>query len=532
MTAETTSQTTAASTVAASALAADAGLPWRVVAGPNLGACLILAPGRLVCGAGDEADVVLSDDSVQPAHLELELSRGAEWTVRARPLGGEVRLDGAALPPEGAEVKPDQVLSLGFSALTWRLPGQAWTGADLRTYAAALGLLAAESELGAAARPARDSSPVDVAGPVSAELPGEIPDASPADVGRESKPDRRPTRRRSNRAGFLLIALLLALMVVWLPGEEDGQALDAFRRLLDANGYESLTVVPRGRGLEAAGTLESDEELGRLVELVKGRPETVFLRISIKRDVLEAARQSLGAYGFFPDLTYDADGQPKVAVYMLDQEVETQAFEALARDVPAFEPRRAVVRGDVLAPALREELARASLTDLEIVCLEGFVELRAPDGFRERAALSDAVRRTAGRLGVPVVYALRAQVAEGAPDAQGIQGGLAGLSEPPVQTTVFEGWAASSAAPAEAGQTADPDDPLSSLEVVGVTLSPIRFVSAKDGHKLFEGSPLPGGWTISVIEDDSLLLTRGTEERRVELGGSGLAGVGALEPAP
>jgi type III secretion protein D len=510
-----------------------------------LGASLDLEAGRYIWGSGDEADLILSDRSVKSSHLELEIAEdlsvpdGPGWKVWAKPLEGPVYLDGSKIAPEGTQVGPGQALSLGFSALAWQPLELDFGQADFvpRAYTARLGLEGLETE-NPANKPLslEDSSPNGVDSeavdldPSAQNLENKdlvnfeeslepsndsVADAAGsniAGVNSSELPQQKGAKGAQKRSwlgqlSFLLVFVMLALLVFgWPKVDEEVYRTESLAKLLTENGFEQLSVTERGQALEASGVLDSDSELTRLVELVKGWPDKVFLRISIKRDVLEAAKQALSAYGFHPEIYFGADGRPVVAVYMLDQKVEAQAFADLAQDVPTFDPVRAVVHRSELEPVLAEELAASGLSDLAIACRDGQIEVAVPQGFRDRPALVEAFRRTASRLGVLLVWSLSAQTGPGqVPNDP---------SDP--ATALFEATAAPllNISPEP---KADPDDPLAALDIVGVTLEPMRFISTSDGHKLFEGSTLAGGWTITSIEADALLLSSEDEQRRFEL---------------
>jgi type III secretion protein D len=479
---------------------------WRVVAGPNIGASLSLGAGRTVIGSGDEADIILGDKSIRPSHLELAIAslKGGEFKVVAKPLEGPVLLDGQEVPEEGSEVKPDQVLSMGLTALAYKASGGGWEGVQLVPLAYAKALVP-EAAAPSAAPPSLEddksaSEPPEEAAPVVGRGPEETP---------EPKKEKAPEKPKKPRLGLLslLLALLAVILLIFGPaGQDSGVQEEDLRTLLDANGFEELEVSRFGGALEASGELESDSELSRLVDLIKGQPAKVFLRISVRRDLLEAARQALTAYGFYPSVYFDADHTPTVAVYMLNRDVEEAAFETLARDVPSLDPARKVVYRDALEPVLRQELSSAGVGEAKIAWREGWLEL-APSGPAEANAYARAFKLAASRTGVPVVYTLS-------------EGGLSGESEPEVaaapQPAVFEP-PSSVSPPALAAASGDPFE---AVDVVGVTMVPMRFVSTRDGQKLFEGSPLPGGWTISAIDSQSLTLTRRDETVIIELGPS------------
>jgi type III secretion system YscD/HrpQ family protein len=484
-------------------------LEWRVIAGPNIGASLSLTLGRQVVGSGDAADMILSDGSILPEHLEIEVSAkdGGGFVVRAIPLAGSVRLNGEKVPKEGVAVPPGKALTFGLTAIEYREKGADWADVELvpLSYAKAL----APTETTAPA----ESSENELAPAAPVTTRDSAKDA-------EETPSLKPKKSKERKSFFGLLGLILALLALgflaFMPsGADEGDLrLKGLKRLLADNGFGSLEVNPYGRGFEATGEIESDLELNRLVDLVKSQPAKVFLKISVRRDLLEAARQALISYGFYPAISVGEDGWPTVAVYMLNQAVEDKAFANLARDVPAFKPVKSVIHRAELEPVLSQSLVKANLGDLKPTFREGWLEMAAPPEFEGAKALAEAVKLAESRVGAPVVYSLKDEKdPEAKPPATPISAefspleGLLGASTPkaePIKADPLK---------------ADPNDPLSTIEVAGITLTPMRFVSARDGQRLFEGSPLPSGWVIAAIKAQSLTLTKDGETRVINLGG-------------
>ncbi|MDR2441955.1 MAG: type III secretion system inner membrane ring subunit SctD [Deltaproteobacteria bacterium] len=490
-------------------------LEWRVVAGPNIGAILSLGAGRYSVGSGDEADLILSDRTIRPAQLELKLSQdnGLAWVVLAKPLDGQTRVNGEILPPEGANLAPDQVLSLGLSALAYRAPGSDWGDIELVPLAYAQKLAPTEPEKGS----------------IDGSLEGkESPTNEPlVDIDSQKDLDSQDSQNAINAAlpkkrsragilGLILVILILGLLLFAPSGQNEAVSeAQNLRALLAKEGFNTIEVTERGRSLEATGNLESDSELNRLVDLVKGRTTKVFLRISVRRDLLEAARQALTSYGFYPALFFDNEGRAVVAAYMLNRETEEEAFENLLRDVPSLAPIRKVVHRDDLEPIMLQELNESGITSLRADFREGLVELMAPLDFTDNSALARTFKRITSRVGVPIVYTLA----------------IGGESPNESSQLRPQGAAWSPMSPMEIFQTstqddlnletkvqADPNDPMSTVDVASVTLAPMRFISTRDGQKLFEGSPLPGGWTITDINSQFLTLSRQDETLVVPLG--------------
>jgi type III secretion protein D len=299
----------------------------------------------------------------------------------------------------------------------------------------------------------------------------------------------------------------------WGAGQEavepDQAAL--LRDLLAKAGYRHLSVAPARGGLEVEGRLSGDQELAKLVELVKNRPLRTYLRISINSDLVAAVEQSLASYGFYPSVAGLDDGSVEISAYMRDRQVEGEAFARLEGDVPDLKAGRRIVHRAELEPILRRELARQGLQGLGLGFREGWIEILAPPSFAGQEALAEAFRIVRGEAMAPVVYAVAT-----VDDPQAAQAELAAQAAQPA-----------AAAPPQPGpgpgpepgpEPRGPDNPLGSLVITGVGIGPMSFVSTADGHRLFEGSLLPGGWTIERIESGALTLVRGGETMTSPLG--------------
>lgn len=150
-------------------------LEWRVAAGPNLGASFSLGAGKAVVGSGDAADVILSGQDVKASHLEISIQPGpgGGWIVKAAPMEGRIRIDGAVVERGGALLEEGQILSLGFSALVYRTEGADWAEADLVPLSYAK-TLAPEPEAGALDDGSRASSEKTAGKDAAAEAGGPL----------------------------------------------------------------------------------------------------------------------------------------------------------------------------------------------------------------------------------------------------------------------------------------------------------------------------------------------------------------------
>ncbi len=63
-------------------------------------------------------------------------------------------------------------------------------------------------------------------------------------------------------------------------------------------------------------------------------------------------------------------------------------------------------------------------------------------------------------------------------------------------------------------------NPLGSLHVVSVTLTPLCFFTTDDGQRFFEGAVLPSGYSVEKITMDALTLKKDGAERVHDLRGN------------
>ncbi|MDR1394863.1 MAG: type III secretion system inner membrane ring subunit SctD [Deltaproteobacteria bacterium] len=540
----------------------------RVAGGPNLGATLILPPGRLILGSGEESDLIFSDDSLAPAQVALvvtspraegepqqSLAAGAPgdgpgespddlWTVRAEPLAGESLIDGVSLEPGGAVLGPGQILALGFSAVLWQPEGEPWAPprlVALEYFSGAVPGKNPEPAAVPAAVPANsDNLSEPVPGPASSAAEAPDPDdpaaADPAlaadpDLGPEPRPaDRRPDGRAAAGSvlrshlfrwiGLAAVILLLALLVLG-PGDPEPAAsspAQELSELLSREGFANLSVSPVSGGLRVDGRLAGDAEFSRLVELVKNRPLRTYLHLAISSDLAAAVEQSLTSAGFYPAVEVGSDGRVFINVYLRNQEAAERAWKKLASDLPQLTYASRVVDQTELEPVLLEAIRAQGLAgQLSPAFRDGWVEVFGPENFTAAEAVSEIFSRVRQSLRTPVVYVLsRADQ----PAGESLPLPLALPPRPEADLRVSpEPLTGPPAAPdSPAADPLRPDRPLFGLQITGVTIGPMRFVTTRDGHRLFEGSQLPGGWVILVIEPTSLTLGRGGETAVFPLG--------------
>jgi type III secretion protein D len=496
-------------------------LELRILSGPALGAVIELAAGTHVIGANNACDLVLvADTSVAGRHLELQVRKqaGLPPEVFVRPLEGEIVVNGAAVAKAGVPLLQGEVLGLGFTALAWQPIGGLWGTITLAPLEFARLAVAEESAAGTVEpETAREASAVEAVKP---EAAAEERPVSKTPPGAEGDIAVREAQKRMSWAGlaiaaacFLLLTLGVALGLALLPPSPKAAA-QQLRTALDAAGFREIRVEPGlAHALVLRGEVEDDQELRRVLHLTQGLPFRVHVaELRVGDDLLRITRETLNAHGFFPEVRYrkgkdkDAGGGGNdngnndlaLSLYLKDSMVETGMLATLRQDVPrlATASRKVVYAQDV-APVLEQELSRLGLEGERAVYLSGKVLLPFRLDFQARQELETALESIRTTLGVPVVF----QVAADGNSAN-LAHSLAGGNAVPVDGSLNAiGESGGSAAPTVLG----------GLEVMGVTLDEIPFVTMSDQQKFFPGAVLPGGATLVGIHSDHLVFQNGAE---------------------
>lgn len=205
----------------------------------------------------------------------------------------------------------------------------------------------------------------------------------------------------------------------------------------------------------------------------------------------------------------------RVAGYFKDGLVEAWAFSALREDVPGVPELVRDIRHESHVAALLDGLLKAAeLGHVQVRYLPGVVELAGNLDVKQRTALDEVLTAVRAGLGVPVRFDVRPGV-PATPDKAGKRqeaSGTVAAAAPAVDTAAR--------APARSAMSFFSSDPLGGLEVVGVTLSPLRFISTADGQRFFEGGMLPGGHVLEVIGTSELQLRKDGRSISYRLRGS------------
>ncbi|MBZ2170595.1 type III secretion system inner membrane ring subunit SctD [Nitratidesulfovibrio sp. SRB-5] len=520
-------------------MSASATVLLRIFTGPHVGAEVVLPEGVHVVGTDDSCDIILSDAALAARHAALTVAArgegpGAAPEVHVAPLDGAVRAGDAEIPAQGAPLAAGTGCWLGDTCLAWNRPGAEWDDVLARPRAGGEG----GGPVDGASQPSPPAE--DLSGGVA---PGDAtPGAQPAptksqdspaadahDVGGLTLPGGTvaappPRRGRSVVAGLLALVCAVAIVVtVETRPPAPAERVAAVEEALRGAGVTSLEVASGDGGVVVRGLLDNDGQRAAVWKVARNLLYPVQIDVAVRDDVVHAVQAAFNSRALYPEVEFmdaqsaarqqgEAPAPLKVAGYVRDGLVEAWAFSALRDDVPSLPPVTRDIRyASDVAPVLDGLLGGAGLRHVQVRYLPGTVELAGDLDARQRERLDEVLAYARAHLGVPVRFA----VVRAAPVVQPVAAQSGGRPQPALSAVSGPAAASDSAmAAAQAG------DPLEGLQVRGVTLNPLRFVTIGDGQRIFEGGMLPGGYVLESISTKELHLRKDGRSTTYRLRGS------------
>jgi len=465
----------------------------RIFSGPHLGAEIILPPGEHLVGSDDSCDIILSEGLVSPRHALVRIIPVQDDSPQAdiRPVDDTVLIDQSPAAADGTPWSPGSPCLLGSTMLAW-LPAED-TAEAWQELIAHLAKPADSTDRQATAPLASDTPAVEAG---TDQAPTELANADSVDSA------TTPPRPRSRTAGKIIRALVVLLCLGSLAVSYEfstrptGVSQQELTEILNESGFTSLSVQRDGEILEVRGEVADDHERARLLRLAQSLQSPVQLDVHVRADRIGAIAFAFNSQGLFPEIlkTKESNGY-QVRGYMRSSQVEDAAFAAALEDFPAnMRPLlvRDIIHADAVDVALRPLLARAGMDFVSTDYHPGMVIFSGTFSEAQRIVLESVMSETQQALGVPVPFRIVAAT----------QVTLTRAATP-ANTTSAMPMAAPSPMATEPSEAS-----IEGLQVTGVTLSPMRFISVHTGERVFEGGLLPTGHTLESIDDKELRLRK------------------------
>jgi len=455
----------------------------RILNPPHAGAQAEIGEEPLSIGSGGDCDLILNDPLLQPVHCKI---RRAGEGIEVELTGGAAHLDGDPVEKSPFAVRPGQVLSIGSTHMAFGDPGQVWSAISIPIL----------KTIGGAA-PSVDNSAPSAAD--STQKPA-APDSS--------APAKTSTMRRFQIAvlgsAVLLIVLFTALFfyraqekramtsIARTPGNSnlfgndysgtniDNQATEVVAEKIrrEISGADVSIYERSGRAVLRV-YVRTSKQASEVESIVNSAGSKIFSEIVSLEEIEKSAQMIASMQGYELDVTFSKDGTAYWTGYMpasSDWKTLKQRFEV---DLPYIKENVSEITfAKEIEETLRKLLADARITaevalntQPRAIVLYGTMPENLAD------AWSDVFAALKNKYGSIVEFT----------DDVGTG-----------KAVVVEG------------------NPFHS-EITGVTLGSIPSVILLDGQRIYEGSILQDGSTLTEIAENQLILTGPQGKRKIPL---------------
>jgi len=463
----------------------------RILNPPHAGAQAEIGSEPLSIGSGADCDLVLTDPLLQPAHCKIRL---AGEGIEVELIGGAAHLDGEPVEKSPFTVRAGQVLSIGSTHMAFGDLGQVWSAVSIPVL----------KTLGGSA-PAVDDAEKETAVANKSESPNPTDSAKAASM--------RRFQIAALGSAVLLLVLLMALFfyraeqkramtsMARTPGSQnllgndyyktsvDNQAVDAvaekIRRQISGS---SVSVYERSGRSVLRVYVRTREQASQAQSLANSAGSEVFSEIVSLEEIEKSAQMIASMQGYELDVTFSKDGTAYWTGFVPTQADWKALQQRLEVDLPYIKENVSEITfAKQIDETLRQLLAEARIT-VEVamntqpraIVLYGTMPENLSDGWTK---VFTALKEKYGSI-----VEFKDDVGTG-------------------KAVVVEG------------------NPFHS-EITGVTLGAIPSVILLDGQRIYEGTILQDGSTLTEIAENQLILSGPQGKRKIPLN---LAPKGALE---
>ncbi len=476
-------------------MTATGAIRLRVFSGPHLGAEIILPPGEHLIGSDDSCDIILSEGVVSPRHALVRVLHVQDDRLQTqadiRPVDNLVLIEQSPAAADGSLWSPGSPCLLGSTMLAW-LPAET-TAEAWRELIARLSKPIDCTDQPAAPSPRPEVSAAD---DNADQLSTELANANNMET---PTPPSQPGKRGAGkiiRALAVLLCLGSLAVSFEFSSRPAGVSQQELSEILTQNGFTGLLVQRDGEILEVRGEVADDHDRARLLRLAQSLHSPVQLDVHVRTDRIEAIAFAFNSQGLFPEIIKSAeDNAFQIRGYMRNSQVEEAAFAGTLEDFPASTRpllTRDIVHADAVDGTLRPLLARAGMDFISAEYHPGLVIFPGSFSAPQRSVLETVMSETQQALGVPVPFRI-----------------VAATQVAPALAVASENTAAAMSQTVESRIPEEPSGAgIEGLQVTGVTLSPMRFITVQTGERVFEGGLLPTGHILESIGDKELRLRK------------------------
>ena len=461
-------------------------LEFRFLSGDNIGSVIRLPIGSYTLGNTDSCDILSEEHLKEEVAVEIKITEQLDVLVSA--VAGNIFIDKKKLT-ETENLKAGAILLLGMTAVTYRLDDSDWpliTAKDL--------LIDSSLELAEDKSSDRDNSEINESS--SNEIDTDENNGNISETETIEKKKVTPIKIAVVIGTFLVALILLGMLIFGqsLTDSTEKQELLNIRKSLSDNGFTLVKAEYKNEMYVISGLVEDDEALEKLEQILPDSSHSMLVLVDKISFIAQSVRNAFKPYAIHVTPVFD-DGVFRLYGYIRDPYLSNEVTQKVLANLPKsvkIEPHF------IYKDEMRTILDKAGRGDYQVKYYFKDGEIVYEGRFTREQSVSflQTKKKSSEMVGGDVHFIDISTLSEGEIELLSMGKNTQNNSGEDELVSVSK----------------DPKDDIS-----GVTMDPMKFITMKNGDKIFEGGLLPDGSTLVRIDSKSLLFEKNGVKEEYEL---------------
>lgn len=461
-------------------------LEFRFLSGDNIGSVIRLPIGSYTLGNTDSCDILSEEHLKEEVAVEIKITEQLDVLVSA--VAGNIFIDKKKLT-ETENLKAGAILLLGMTAVTYRLDDSDWpliTAKDL--------LIDSSLELAEDKSSDRDNSEINESS--SNEIDTDENNGNISETETIEKKKVTPIKIAVVIGTFLVALILLGMLIFGqsLTDSTEKQELLNIRKSLSDNGFTLVKAEYKNEMYVISGLVEDDEALEKLEQILPDSSHSMLVLVDKISFIAQSVRNAFKPYAIHVTPVFD-DGVFRLYGYIRDPYLSNEVTQKVLANLPKsvkIEPHF------IYKDEMRTILDKAGSGDYQVKYYFKDGEIVYEGRFTREQSVSflQTKKKSSEMVGGDVHFIDISTLSEGEIELLSMGKNTQNNSGEDELVSVSK----------------DPKDDIS-----GVTMDPMKFITMKNGDKIFEGGLLPDGSTLVRIDSKSLLFEKNGVKEEYEL---------------
>ena len=463
-------------------------LEFRFLSGDNIGSVIRLPIGSYTLGNTDSCDILSEEHLKEEVAVEIKITEQLDVLVSA--VAGNIFIDKKKLT-ETENLKAGAILLLGMTAVTYRLDDSDWpliTAKDL--------LIDSSLELAEDKSSDRDNSEINESESSSNEIDTDENNGNISETETIEKKKVTPIKIAVVIGTFLVALILLGMLIFGqsLTDSTEKQELVNIRKSLSDNGFTLVKAEYKNEMYVISGLVEDDEALEKLEQILPDSSHSMLVLVDKISFIAQSVRNAFKPYAIHVTPVFD-DGVFRLYGYIRDPYLSNEVTQKVLANLPKsvkIEPHF------IYKDEMRTILDKAGSGDYQDKYYFKDGEIVYEGRFTREQSVSflQTKKKSSEMVGGDVHFIDISTLSEGEIELLSMGKNTQNNSGEDELVSVSK----------------DPKDDIS-----GVTMDPMKFITMKNGDKIFEGGLLPDGSTLVRIDSKSLLFEKNGVKEEYEL---------------